>query len=216
LTIRRERIRARAARSVLTALICVDLIALTVSSGDLFIRQSAGEIHVTAPHAHFLTGRALERLHDGAVAAFDLQFSVAAGSKTNVVARAVERFIVSYDVWQERFSVVRLRDFRKSGAKASAIAAESWCVDNMALPASLLPSNQELWAKLEIRGVDQKDQASAWAGAGISVTTLIEIFSRPTRPQQEHWSLETAAFHLSDLQPADLKPADLKPAELKP
>ncbi len=202
---------ARAARSLLTALICLDLIALSVSSNDLFVRQAAGDIHVTAPHAHFLTGKALERLHDGAVAQFDFQFTVAAGSKNNVIARAVERFIVSYDVWQEKFSVMRLRDFRKSGGKVSALAAEAWCVDNITLPASILPSGQQLWAKVEIRGVDQKDQSLAWADAGISVTTLIEIFSRPSRPQQDHWLLETGPFHLADLIPPDLKPADLKP-----
>lgn len=206
MTIRRERIQARAARSGLIALICFDLIALSVSSGDLFVRQAPGEIRVTAPHAHFLTAQALERLHDGAAAQFDFQFSVAAGSKNNVVARAVERFVVSYDVWQEKFSVVRLRDFRKSGPKASAIAAESWCVDNIALAASLFPSDQQLWAKLEIRSVDPKDQTSAWADSGISVTTLIELFSRPTRPQQDRWSLETPPFRLADLKPADLKP----------
>jgi hypothetical protein len=211
LTIRHDRIRQRAARSVLIAVICFDLIALTVSSTDLFVRQAAGDIHVTAPHAHFLTAKALERLHDGAVAQFDFQFSVAAGSKSNVVARAVERFVVSYDVWQERFSVVRLRDLHKSGARTSAIAAETWCVENIALAASLIPSDQQLWAKLEIRSVDQKDQSSAWADAGISVTTLIEIFSRPSRPQQDHWTLETAAFRLSDLKPADPKPTELRP-----
>jgi len=206
LTIRHDRIRKRAARSALIAAICFDLIALSVSSTDLFIRQVTGEIHVTAPHAHFLTEKALERLHDGAVAQFDFQFSVAAGSKNNVVARAVERFVVSYDVWQERFSVIRLRDLHKSGAKTSAIAAETWCVDNIALAAAQIPSDQPLWAKLEIRSMDQKDPASAWADAGISVTTLIELFSRPSRPQQDHWTLETAAFHLSDLKPAELRP----------
>ena len=201
MTIRRGRRQALTARSALIALICFQLIALTVSSNDLFVRQAAGEIHVVAPHTHFLSGKTLDRLHDGAPVPFDFQFTVAAGSKNNIVARSVERFTVSYDVWQEKFSVVRLRDFRKSGAKSSANGAESWCVDNIWLPASFFPPGKELWVKLEIRSVDQRDQPSAWTEAGISVTTLIEIFSRPARPQQDHWSLETAPFHLADLKP---------------
>jgi hypothetical protein len=30
---------------------------------------------------------------------------------------------------------------------------------------------------------------------------LIGIFSRPPRPAQDHWSLESGAFRLADLKP---------------
>ena len=77
--------------------------------------MSAGEIRVTAPSLHFLTGKSLSRLHDGAAVPFDFQLIITAGSKNNVVARSLERFTVSYDVWEEKFSVVRVRDFRTLG-----------------------------------------------------------------------------------------------------
>jgi hypothetical protein len=174
---------------------------MSVSSEDLFVRRTLENIQVLAPRVHFLTGKTLERLHDGAVIPFDFQFTVAAGSKGNVVARAFERFTVSYDVWQQRFSVVRLRDFRKSSLSLTANAAEAWCVNNIALAASALPDGKELWARLEIRSVDQRQLPAAMPDPGISITTLIEIFSRPTRPQQDRWSLESAAFRLAELRP---------------
>jgi hypothetical protein len=174
---------------------------MSVSSEDLFVRRAANDIHLIAPRFHFLTGKTLDRLHDGAVVPFDFQLSIAAGFKTNIVARAPERFIVSYDLWQEKFSVVRLRDFRKSPLNLSASAAEAWCVDNVLLPAASLPSEKELWARLEVRSVDQKPQAAAAADPGISIVSLVELFSRPPRPQQDHWSLESAAFHLAELKP---------------
>ena len=190
-----------AAQSFLTALLCVGLMALTVSSNDLVLRRdSSSDVRVLAPHLHFLMGKSLDRLHDGAIVPFDFQLSVAAGTKNQVVARSLERFSISYDVWREKFSVVRLRDLRKSPA-LSGPAAEAWCVDNIGLPAATLPSDRDLWARLEIRTVDQHAQASALSNAGISVTTLIELFSRPPRPQQDRWSLETASFRLADLQP---------------
>ncbi|HYL37339.1 MAG TPA: hypothetical protein VEV17_15600 [Bryobacteraceae bacterium] len=174
---------------------------MSVSSQDLFVRRISNDIHVVAPRFHFLTGKTLERLHDGALLPFDFQLSIASGTKSNTVARAPERFLVSYDLWQERFSVVRLRDLRKSPLNLSAAAAEAWCVDNVVLPVSALPGANQLWARLEVRSVDQRTSAAPAGDAGISIISLVELFSRPPRPQQDHWSLESAAFHLAELTP---------------
>jgi hypothetical protein len=172
---------------------------MTVSSQGLLPRQVSGEIRVAAPSLHFLTGKSLSRLHDGAAVPFDFQLIIAAGSKNNVVARSLERFMVSYDVWEEKFSVIRVRDFRKSGMRLSANSAESWCLDNLFVPAASLPAGQQLWARLEIRTVESREPLPA--ESGINLATLIDIFSRPSRPQQDRWSLESAPFQLADLKP---------------
>lgn len=171
---------------------------MTVSSTGLLPHHAAGEIHVTAPTLHFLTGKSLSRLHDGAAVPFDFQLIIASGSKNNVVARSLERFTVSYDVWEEKFSVVRVRDFRRSGMRLSAASAESWCLDNIVIPAAAVPPGQQLWARLEIRSAETKEPLAATSG--INLATLIEIFSRPSRPQQDRWSIDSAAFQLADLK----------------
>lgn len=178
-------------------LLVVHLAGMTVPTG-LVAHQSSSEIHVGAPTLHFLTGKSLARLHDGTAVPFDFQLVVTAGSKDNVVARALERFTVSYDVWEEKFSVVRVRDFRRSGMRLTAASAESWCLDNITIPVSALPSGQQLWARIEIRSAEPK--APLAANSGVNLATLIEIFSRPSRPQQDHWSLESAPFQLADLK----------------
>ena len=96
-------------------LLSLELGAMTVSTQGLVPHQVSGELRVTDPALHFLTGKSLALLHDGAAVPFDFQLTVASGSEGNVVARSLERFMVSYDVWEEKFSVVRVRDFRKSG-----------------------------------------------------------------------------------------------------
>lgn len=175
---------------------------MSVSTEDLLPRRSGDLIHVVAPRLHFLTGKSLQRLHDGAVVPFDFQLSVAAGFRTNVIERAFERFTVSYDVWEEKFSVVRLRDFRKSATNLSANAAESWCLENILASGTALPPDRQLWARLEVRSAESKEPSSSpFADPGISITTLIGIFSRPPRPAQDHWSLDSAAFRLADLKP---------------
>jgi hypothetical protein len=188
-------------RPAIAALTATGLLALTVASDDLFVRRSLNDVHVIAPRLHFLTGKTLQRLRDGATAPFDFQLTISAGSKNNVIARAVERFVVSYDVWQEKFAVVRMSDYRKWGANASSTAAETWCVQNILLPGLKLPPGQDLWARLEIRSVDQKPQSSPVSDSGISIISLVELFSRPPRAQQDHWMLETAPFHADELKP---------------
>ncbi len=164
------------------------------------VRRSDGELHVLAPRLHFLTGKTLQRLRDGATVPFDFQLSIASGSKTNIVGRAVERFMVSYDVWEEKFKVVGLGNFHRYGSHLSATSAESWCLANIFVPASSLPTDKELWARLEIRSEEPKEQASVFTDPGISIPALIGIFSHQARAQQDHWTLESTAFRLADLK----------------
>lgn len=185
-------------QAVLALFLSVQLAAMSVSSQGLLPRRVAGDIYVSASTLHFLTGKSLSRLHDGAAVPFDFQLIIASGSKNNVVARSLERFTISYDVWQEKFSVVRVRDFHRSSMRLSAASAESWCLDNISIPAANLPSSRELWARLEIRSVDSKQPVEPTSG--ISLSTLIEIFSRPSRPEQDRWTIESAPFQLSDLK----------------
>jgi len=190
-------------QAVLSVLLSLSLGAMSVSSTALSPREISGELHITAPALHFLTGKSLSRLHDGAAVPFDFQLVVASGSKNNVVARSLERFVVSYDVWEEKFSVVRVRDLHKSSMRLSASGAEAWCLENIFIPAGGLPPHGPLWARLEIRSVESKDLGSGAvaANSGINLATLIEIFSRPTRPQQDHWFVESAPFELGSLKP---------------
>jgi hypothetical protein len=173
---------------------------MSVSTEDLFVRRSGDIIHVLAPRLHFLSGTALQRLHDGATVPFDFQLTISAGVKSNVVGRSLARYMLSYDVWEEKFRVVRLGNFGKLGSHLSASAAEAWCLQNTFVPAGALPTDQPLWARLELRSVETKEQAAITADQGISITTLIQLFSHPIRPQQDHVVLESASFRLADLK----------------
>ena len=190
---------SRARKQAFLALfLSLELAGMTVSSQGLLPHHAGGDLRVTAPSLHFLTGKSLARLHDGAAVPFDFQLIIASGSKDNVVARSLERFTVSYDVWEEKFSVVRVSDFRRSSMRLSASSAESWCLDNIVIRAAGLPTGQQLWARLEIRSAESKEPLAA--SSGINLATLIEIFSRPSRPQQDRWSIESAPFQLADLR----------------
>ncbi|MGI8990343.1 MAG: hypothetical protein ACR2I2_12295, partial [Bryobacteraceae bacterium] len=59
---------------------------------------------------------------------------------------------------------------------------------------------QPFWIKLDLRAEDPHDQAGIVGEPGINLTRLVEIFSRPARSQQPHWTLETGPLTLADLK----------------
>jgi hypothetical protein len=157
-------------------------------------------LHVSAPYLRFLTGKTLEQLHNGAPAAFDGQLSLSLDGFASFLNRAVERFVVSFDIWEEKFSVTTTTKERRSASHLSETGAESWCFSALTLPLSALPREGPFWLRLELRLEDSKDQAGLLEGSGISLARLIEIFSRRARPQQPPWQAEVGPLRLADLK----------------
>ena len=60
------------------------------------------------PRLHFLTGKPLERLKDGDVVAYVLQLELLNEARTAVFRPQKGRFVVSYALWEEKFSVTQI------------------------------------------------------------------------------------------------------------
>jgi hypothetical protein len=123
------------------------------------------------------------------------------GSKSFAIQRSLERFVVSYDIWEEKFSVIGLRGAHKSGPLLTANAAEAWCLQNILLSAANVPADKDLWVRLEIRTSEPKPVVAEPVDSGISLATLIDVFSRPTQVRQDHWAYDAGPFHLAELRP---------------
>jgi len=165
----------------------------------------ANLLHISAPGFHFLTGKSLERLKDGATVAFLGQLSLSTDANVTVATRAVARFAMSYDIWEERFSVTRFAASRnetvaRNASHLSTAAAESWCLDHLTVDTSLLPAARPFWVRFELRAEDGRDGTQVLGEPGINITRLIEIFSRPARAQQQRWQLDAGPLRLSDLR----------------
>lgn len=170
---------------------------MRVSNEDLYVTRINDELRVAAPRIHFLSGRPLDRLHDGVSVPFDFQLTLFSGTRDTPFRRTVERFVISYDLWEESFKVTRVRGARRMGLSASGV--EHWCLDNLAVSTAGVPPGSRMWVRLEIRAQDSPEAVSAPSDPGISLTSLIELFSRPARNPQ-HWTLDSTAFHLEDLE----------------
>jgi len=169
---------------------------MRVSNEDLYVVRVNDDLRVSAPRVHFLAGRPLIRLHDGDAVPFDFQLTLFDGNRDVPFRRTVDRFVVSYDLWDENFKVTRMSGGHRSGLSAS--AAERWCLDNLLVSAAGIPRSDRLWVRLEIRAQDTPDAAAVTGDPGISLKTLVELFGRPPR-NSPHWSLDSTSFRLEDL-----------------
>ena len=187
--------------ATLLAALAAPTLQVRLDNDDL--RLDGDDLRVLAPAKfQFLSGKPLEKLKDGATLVYLAQLSLSATSDTTapLIRPAVNRFVVSYDVWEERFSVTSTALERATAAHLSAQAAESWCLDHLPLGIDGVPRDKPFWVKLELRAEDARDQAAVFGQSGISLTRLIEVFSNPARAQQMRWEASGGPLRLDDLK----------------
>lgn len=166
----------------------------------LAIRKDDGVLRVAAPNLHFLEGRTLRRLQDGAGLVFSLQLSLSADQFRTVSRRQVERFVVSFDLWEEKFAVVRLGAAKQQASHLSREAAERWMFDHSSVPLHGLAADAAHWVRADLRADDPRDTGGFLLDPTVTLTRLVEWFGRAQRGETERWSLEHGPF-----RPAELK-----------
>lgn len=161
-------------------------------------------LHVSAPNFSFLNGKPLQRLKDGAAVAFIAQLTVSTSPNYVIAdAHSEARFAISYDIWEERFSITKITDHPDQRLTVSHLqgpAAEAWCMNNLAIHRSELPADRPFYIQLDLRVEDPRDTAGVIGEGGISlVAGMVQLFSRPARDQQAHWLLNSGQVRLEDL-----------------
>lgn len=158
-------------------------------------------LHVSAPTLHFLTGKPLERLKDAATVVFLSQLTLFGENRDVAIRRAPVRFVVSYDLWEEKFSVTQLGSTPRSTPHVvSAPAAEAWCLEGLAISALGLAPDHPFWLRFELRTADQKDLSAGAGEPGLNLRSLIELFSRKPGPDDPNWTREVGPLRLEDLR----------------
>ncbi|HZU23909.1 MAG TPA: hypothetical protein VFA04_00210 [Bryobacteraceae bacterium] len=197
----RVSITAPLCAAMATLVLCLAAYAMALSSEDLIITPGPDALRLSAPRVHFLVGQSLSHLHDGMSVPFDFQVTLFSGSRDRQVWRTFERFVVSYDLWEERFAVSRLSNSRRSVSHLLPSAAERWCFEQIAVPTAGVARDAPLWLRLEIRSEDQRDGPPVLADSdGISIASLIEVFSHPVRRTQQRWFMNSGPFRLAEFE----------------
>src|SRR5262249_52881823 len=134
---------------LLAACVVLAGLALPLRQGayaeSLLVRRDGDRLRVSAPRLHFLSGKSLDRLRNGSAVACNAQLAMLRERGGPVSERAVGRYVFSYDLWEEKFSVSALASPPRSISHLSSTAAETWCLDGLSLPSAGLARDQAFW-----------------------------------------------------------------------
>jgi hypothetical protein len=184
-------------------LICISGIAwfhLLAQAPSLVVERQGEYLHVAAPRLHFLEGKPLEQLHNGASVTFEFVLTLQAEQGSRPVTRLLERFVISFDLWEEKFSVVQEGAAGRSGSHLTAAQAEAWCLETMPVPLPVLPAGKTFVLKLLCRVAENSSSGSGEGSAGLSLAGLIDVFSRKGHDAPLRWEAETGSLRLTEVK----------------
>ncbi len=189
----------RAVRPACVLLLVMLVCAPALLGESLKVRIDGDRLRAAGIGLNFLTGRPLERLHNGRTVTYVLELLVRSDRAGRVLARVAERFTFSYDLWEEKFSVTRLASPTRSASNLSGAAAESWCLENVSIAVADIPTDRPFWVGVEYASEEAKD--STKSESPLTLGSLIDIFSRRTRDEQQIRGAveESGPFRLQDL-----------------
>ncbi len=188
--------RRRRAAAVLLALLAWP--AVRASAQTLTVDAVGGTLRIRAPGLSFLKGDPLARLKDGRSVRVELAALVMAAPGKSPAAATRRIFALSYDLWEERFAVTTVGGRSQSVSHLAASAAEAWCVEQLAIPLSVLGAlgrDAPFWIRLEYRILDG-DVTADPSDSGYSLQALIDALSRRRKAEPSPHTLEAGPFRL--------------------
>jgi hypothetical protein len=189
-------------RDMFRAVLVVPLVN-AITSDRLNVRLDGDTLRFSSSQVRLLSGKALAQLKSGNTVGFVWQVAISHDGFATTASRTPGRFVVSYDLWEEKFSVVRAGNSQRSATHLTGKAAEAWCFESMSISAAGLATDRPLWVRLDLRVEDGRQPAAVVGEGGINLTRLIEIFSRPAGAQQATWIFTAGPLRLTDLRRAD-------------
>jgi len=188
-------------------------LAFAMWAEELILSARQDRVEFSAPRVHFLSGKPLERMRNSDQVQYLIRATIWSGSKAHIFRDIVGRFVVSYDLYEEKYSVTKLEPTRKRADRLMTdVGTEAWCLQEMTMDLTGVGGTEQLWARLDIRALDPKDGGSLFGkdnitDSGISLTTvtakMIDLLSRPAQSSQPHWGpFEAGPLTLDELRRA--------------
>ena len=179
------------------ALAFIGGLVVPLDAQNVSIKRTPDALGVQAPGLGFIKGETLTRLKDGRGVRVDLELTVLPGPGGTAVAQGRQTFLLSYDLWEERFAVTMAGSPPRSSSYLTASAAEAWCVEHMTIPVSELGKvrSAPFWIRLEYRVLDG-DTAPDRDDGGMTLRGLIEALSRKSKAGALTHTIEAGPFRL--------------------
>ena len=167
-----------------------------LGSQSITVTSAGGAVRVQAPGFRFITGEPLARLKDGLSVRVELELGVLAGPGESASVGHKQAFVLSYDLWEERFAAAVSGTGARSMSHLTSAAAEAWCVQQLAVPVDKLGSlrTQPFWIRLESRILN--GSAAGRDDAGLTLRGIIDTLSRRQASDTSH-SAEGGPFKVT-------------------
>jgi len=169
-----------------------------LSAQTVSVKLDGEQLRVSVPQLHFLSSEVLQRLRNGIAVNYVFKVGFTANRYSRPATVTSYRFVISYDIFEEKFAVSRIEPNPRSITHLSESAAQLWCLDSIAIASTGLPADQPFWVNLEYQTVEPKP-ATTESGESL-IGQLIDVFSRKAQREDSHGALTGGPFSLSDLR----------------
>ena len=169
-----------------------------VMTQSVNVTTSNGVVQVRAQGLGLIQADSLTRLKDGRSVRIDLDLGVLPAAGAPPHTRARRTFVVSYDLWEERFAVT-LAEPSRSISHLTAAAAEAWCLAQVAVPVSALGRlgvDVPFWIRLEYRVLNGDTRAAPETDEGFTLQGLIDALSRKGPANEATRTIEAGPFRV--------------------
>lgn len=187
-------------RILLMAIVGILGVNMPAESKSLIVEYRGDHLQVSAPQMHFIEGKALETLHNGSTVTYVLSLTVAAERAAKPALLVRERFLVSFDLWEEKYSVVQAGPGGRAASRLTAAMAEAWCLENMPIPLRTVPERQSFVVRLECLIEEDEKGSGGENNSGLTLASLIDIFSRKRETEPSKWEAASESLRLEDLK----------------
>lgn len=166
----------------------------------MVVEHCGDHLCVNAPQVHFIEGKAVEKLRNGSTVTYVLSLVVSKVKNPTPVFLKEERFLVSYDLWEEKYSVMQTGPGGRTASRLTAAMAEAWCLENMPIPLQAIPERQSFMVRLECSIEENENGSVEKSNSGLTLAALIDIFSRKRETVPLKWEAAAGPLRLDDLK----------------
>jgi hypothetical protein len=187
-------------RSLYSLAILLMLYPPFVFGQSVSVRVEGDQLKVTAAQLRLLPKEVLDRLRNGESVAYEFQIVVTGERDGSPIEQVDYRYIFSYDLWEQKFAVTRVMPNPRAISHLSANAAEAWCLDALTIRHSALAQDRPFWVSLVYRREEAAAPPGGERNSGLTLSGLVDIFSRRNQSLQFNGSRQAGPFRLADLR----------------
>ena len=187
-------------RATLVAITLLAWPALRLTAQSVTVTRAGDAVVVRAPGFGFIKGETLVRLKDGRSVRVDLDLAVLPRPGEPAAAQARQTFVLSYDLWEERFAVTQVGPPSRSIAYLTSAGAEAWCLEQLTVPVSALGRlgrDLPFWLRLDYRVLDVDSAPPADGSGDFTLRGMIDALSRRRKAEAASHSIEAGPFRLT-------------------